>query len=160
MVKLYGPTNFEPVIRHIADIAKECRKRAYHVLLILTDGDITDKQQTITALVEASELPLSVIIVGVGDEDFEDMAILDGDDGGLVDENGKRAKHDIVQFVAFKKCRNAELLAAEVRAAPPCPTLPSPLCPLQSALAEAPFSGAGGAPCTASGLYGHAKQDA
>jgi hypothetical protein len=36
VVKLYGPTNFEPVIRHVAMMAKECRKRAYHVLLILT----------------------------------------------------------------------------------------------------------------------------
>ena len=37
------------------------------------DGDITDKQKTITALVEASSEPVSVIIVGVGDEDFEEM---------------------------------------------------------------------------------------
>ena len=45
VVKLYGPTNFEPVIRHTMMMAKECRKRAYHILLILTDGDITDKQK-------------------------------------------------------------------------------------------------------------------
>ena len=36
IVKLYGPTNFEPVIRHVSMMAKECRKRAYHVLIILT----------------------------------------------------------------------------------------------------------------------------
>ena len=31
-----GPTNFEPVIRHITMMAKERRKNAYNVLLILT----------------------------------------------------------------------------------------------------------------------------
>ena len=36
IVKLYGPTNFEPVISHVSMMAKECRKRAYHVLIILT----------------------------------------------------------------------------------------------------------------------------
>eukprot|EP00918_Siedleckia_nematoides_P098130 GHVU01214836.1.p1 GENE.GHVU01214836.1~~GHVU01214836.1.p1 ORF type:complete len:563 (+),score=135.63 GHVU01214836.1:54-1691(+) len=116
VVKLYGPTNFEPVIRHVAMMAKECRKRAYHVLLILTDGDITDKQKTITALVEASSEPVSVIIVGVGDEDFEEMELLDGDTEGLVSEDGVRAQRDIVQFVAFKDCRSQEELSAQVLA--------------------------------------------
>ena len=33
--------------------------------------------------VEASELPMSVLIVGVGTEDFSAMVELDGDDGEL-----------------------------------------------------------------------------
>ena len=36
--------------------ARECKKQAYHVLLILTDGDITDKQETIKAIVQASHV--------------------------------------------------------------------------------------------------------
>eukprot|EP00960_Hanusia_phi_P024568 723993-Hanusia_phi.AAC.1 len=36
--------------------ARECKKQAYHVLLILTDGEITDKQETIKAIVEASHV--------------------------------------------------------------------------------------------------------
>ena len=79
------------------------------------DGDITDKQKTITALVEASSEPVSVIIVGVGDEDFEEMELLDGDTEGLVSEDGVRAQRDIVQFVAFKDCRSQEELSAQVR---------------------------------------------
>jgi len=42
----------------------------YFVLLILTDGVITDMEQTREALVHASSLPMSVIIVGVGSADF------------------------------------------------------------------------------------------
>ena len=40
--------------------------------------------QTMNALVEASDLPMSVLIVGVGTEDFSAMVQLDGDDGVLV----------------------------------------------------------------------------
>jgi hypothetical protein len=36
------------------------------VLLIVTDGAITDTADTMDAIVVASELPLSIIIVGVG----------------------------------------------------------------------------------------------
>lgn len=41
-------------------------------------------EATKTSIVAASHLPLSIIIVGVGNEDFSNMEILDGDDG-LID---------------------------------------------------------------------------
>lgn len=47
----------------------------YFVLLILTDGCIMDMQNTLTALVNASGLPLSLLIVGVGNEDFAAMEV-------------------------------------------------------------------------------------
>jgi hypothetical protein len=39
-------------------------------MLILTDGEIHDMDKTKELLVQASQLPLSVIIVGVGNEKF------------------------------------------------------------------------------------------
>ena len=48
---------------------------------MLTDGVITDMEQTKQAIVEASTLPMSVIIVGVGGADFGMMEELDADDG-------------------------------------------------------------------------------
>ena len=53
----------------------------YFILLILTDGVITDMEQTKRAVVEASALPMSIIIVGVGGADFELMEELDADVG-------------------------------------------------------------------------------
>jgi copine 1/2/3 len=41
---------------------------------------------TITSIVNSSHLPMSIIIIGVGKEDFTQMEILDGDNG-LVDSN-------------------------------------------------------------------------
>ncbi|NXT28344.1 CPNE9 protein, partial [Syrrhaptes paradoxus] len=43
----------------------------YHVLLIITDGVISDMLQTKEAIVTASALPMSIIIVGVGPAEFE-----------------------------------------------------------------------------------------
>ena len=55
----------------------------YSILLILTDGAITDMQNTTDQIVAASGLPLSIIIVGVGNFDFEEMVNLDADTNPL-----------------------------------------------------------------------------
>ena len=53
-------------------------------------------QQTIDGLVECGQLPLSVIIVGVGDEDFSKMERLDADDDPLYNSRGIKAERDLV----------------------------------------------------------------
>ena len=58
--------------------------------------------RTRDAIVYASGLPMSLIIVGVGEADFSDMNFLDGDNGTLKGANGRPALRDIVQFVPFR----------------------------------------------------------
>merc|ERR1719369_2506022 len=103
-VQLYGPTNFSPVINHVANFARAYQNDPsnYFVLLIITDGIITDLDATKKAVIYASDLPLSIIIVGVGSEDFSAMDELDSDDQ-LLTHNGQTAKRDIVQFVEMQK---------------------------------------------------------
>lgn len=48
---------------------------------MLTDGELTDMKDTMLALIRASRLPMSVIIVGVGNADFSGMNALDCDEG-------------------------------------------------------------------------------
>ncbi|KAH9489380.1 Copine-8 [Bulinus truncatus] len=101
-VQLYGPTNFAPVVNHVARFAAAVRDGSeYFVLLIITDGIITDMPQTKAAIVNASTLPMSIIIVGVGNADFTEMNILDGDTERL-SYQGRVAERDIVQFVPFR----------------------------------------------------------
>ena len=69
--------------------------------MILTDGVISDMGETKDQIVRASSLPLSIIIIGVGNENFSAMEELDGDNGTLRDSNGRAASRDIVQFVKF-----------------------------------------------------------
>ena len=54
----------------------------------MTDGAITDFDQTVYAIVQASKLPLSIIVVGVGNHDFDAMEALDADKGRLTASNG------------------------------------------------------------------------
>ena len=112
-----GPTEFTPIIKKV--ISRMIKKNIleYHILMILTDGVIDDLQDTIDILVEASSLPLSVIIIGIGNEDFSKMEVLDGDDVPLKSRNGKIRTRDIVQFVPFSKFKNdAKKLSMEVLA--------------------------------------------
>ena len=83
--------------------------------MILTDGMIDDMDDTIEELVEGSFLPLSVIIIGIGNGDFTNMNILDADKNPLFNSKGVKAVGDLVQFVPFLKYEsNPELLAVKV----------------------------------------------
>lgn len=68
----------------------------------MTDGDIHDMEQTMHAIDEMShnKLPVSIIIVGVGSEDFGNMIRLDGDHLKLKSAHPEGCR-DIVQFVKF-----------------------------------------------------------
>ena len=65
-IQLYGPTNFAPTINECARMVRSSSGNDYFITLIITDGAITDMTQTINAIVDASFLPLSIIIIGVG----------------------------------------------------------------------------------------------
>ncbi|QCD84950.1 protein BONZAI 1-like [Vigna unguiculata] len=112
-VSLAGPTLFGPVISNAAMIASQSLAnggRKYFVLLIITDGVVTDLQETKDALVKASDLPLSILIVGVGGADFKEMEILDADKGErLENSSGRVASRDIVQFVPFRDVQSGEI---------------------------------------------------
>ncbi|TDG96759.1 hypothetical protein EPR50_G00232670 [Perca flavescens] len=101
-VQLYGPTNFSPVINHVARYAASVKDGSqYFVLLIITDGVISDMAQTKESIVNAACLPMSIIIVGVGPAEFDAMVELDGDEI-RISSRGRYAERDIVQFVPFR----------------------------------------------------------
>jgi len=99
-----GPTNFAQIIRTATSFTMQPYTPSYQhftILMILTDGLITDMEQTIAAIVDASHYPIAIIIVGVGNENFSSMVVLDSDDAPLTDSHGRVAQADIVQFVPF-----------------------------------------------------------
>jgi vacuolar-type H+-ATPase subunit F/Vma7 len=118
---LSGPTHFEQVLKQTRKLAERTKgtTRTYYVLLILTDGQINDQNETIKEIVESSDDPISIIIVGVGSADFSTMEVLDGDNGKL--RHGKKeAQRDVVQFVPFRKHKtDPYALAQEVLAEVP-----------------------------------------
>eukprot|EP01029_Cantina_marsupialis_P019370 TRINITY_DN449_c1_g1_i3.p1 TRINITY_DN449_c1_g1~~TRINITY_DN449_c1_g1_i3.p1 ORF type:complete len:392 (-),score=129.42 TRINITY_DN449_c1_g1_i3:242-1417(-) len=108
-VGLSGPTLFSQIIGEAVACAPQCTQQdqSYHVLLILTDGIINDMSSTIDTIVQASDHPLSIVIVGIGNANFDAMEVLDADDTPLVDKHGQKMKSDIVQFVPFRDFKDS-----------------------------------------------------
>lgn len=119
-VTLSGPTNFTPLIRNAMGLCQSQpvsqANQHFCVLLIITDGIITDMAATVDTIIDASyNTPIAIVIVGVGNANFEAMKRLDGDNERLKSNDGMRkAKHDIVQFTRFKSGQPVEELAENV----------------------------------------------
>lgn len=71
----------------------------YMILFILTDGEIHDKAEVIDLLIQCNTLPISIIIVGIGEGEFKIMQELDDDNCEMVDSQGRHTQRDLVQFV-------------------------------------------------------------
>lgn len=95
-----GPTVFTEVISLAAAEAKsrqEANPMSYTILLLLTDGAVSDAQATKQILAQVADAPLSIVIVGIGNADFSAMQFLDDF------ETRKSFNRDIVQFVEFNR---------------------------------------------------------
>lgn len=66
------------------------------------------------SIINASKLPISIIIVGVGNADFEAMDVLDADDKRL-NIDGRYAERDIVQFVPLNRFLESNGLSQFIR---------------------------------------------
>ena len=111
-IGLGGPTLFAPLLRDFkAYVESQMATCQYQILLLLTDGEIHDMPETKQLIAAMSNLPCSIIIVGVGDERFLGMQALDGDDDSPPE---MRRYRDLVQFVPFNECVARGNLAEEV----------------------------------------------
>lgn len=76
--------------------------------MILTAGNVENVNETKQQLIEASDDPLSVVIVGIGDVDFSGMEFLDEHDPSK--EDGR----DITKFVRFSDYKSFNALTEAV----------------------------------------------
>ena len=90
---LSGPTSFVPLVKEAISIVKKTKQ--YHILVIICDGQVTDVDANRKIIEEASEYPLSIICVGVGDGPFGIME--------KFDDVIKKSKFDNFNFVNYYK---------------------------------------------------------
>ena len=103
-VTFSGGTYFSPVIEKInQELKKNINNEnlKYHILLILSDGIVDDINEIIDSVIESAKLPLSIIIIGVGDSVEDDMKRLNGEYGKLISSKGEILEKDIIQYVHF-----------------------------------------------------------
>ena len=120
-IDLGGPCRLGPCIKSTSEWVRSIsqkEKMFYSVLLILTDGEVADMDVTLANIVDASCLPMSILIVGLGNLKFDDLKILDGDSKIPKDKKGRSPVRDIVQFVQYRpnmsKLELSEELLAEL----------------------------------------------
>ncbi|KAG1358926.1 hypothetical protein COCNU_08G003720 [Cocos nucifera] len=119
-LRLAGPTSFAPIIEMAMTIVEQ-NGGQYHVLLIIADGQVTrsvdteygqlsaQEQKTIDAIVKASEFPLSIVLVGVGDGPWDMMK--------QFDDNIPARSFDNFQFVNFTEIMSKNMPQTKKEAA-------------------------------------------
>ncbi|KAJ4454556.1 putative E3 ubiquitin-protein ligase RGLG4 [Paratrimastix pyriformis] len=76
-VQLSGPTSLAPIIRQAIDIVRATAQ--YHICVVVTDGQVDYPDVDGAAIAEASNYPLSIVVVGVGDGPWDAMRKFDDD---------------------------------------------------------------------------------
>lgn len=92
-----GPTDITSVVKAAASRAKKFEHGSlrYGVLLVLTDGIVSDADTTRALLHAISDLPLTVLIVGIGAADFTRM-------NEIVEYSNSTSRHN-VSFVSYRE---------------------------------------------------------
>lgn len=105
-IDFVGPTNFASFLDSLLKrMQAQQEYPVYQVMLILTDGAISDLDRTKDKIIELSYFPCSIIIIGVGDANFDAMEDLDADKHQLRNSRGLVGMRDIVQFVPFREAK-------------------------------------------------------
>lgn len=114
-IKLWGPTmfsellfNFKTIVSRRATAAGSAL--AYTCALIVTDGVCSDMEKTREQLIDLSRYPCSIIIIGVGGEDFTRMRTLDdsAEGRGVLKRGRDVAERHFVQFVDYSSFTDSE----------------------------------------------------
>ncbi|CAI5703845.1 unnamed protein product [Peronospora effusa] len=93
------PATLGPVIRHASAVARKVT--GFHMLIVLISSHLAGEHlaDTAQAIVDASTLPLVIIVIGMGDGPWDNMKVLDN--------QLPQRQFDNYHFVSFQKVQHA-----------------------------------------------------
>ena len=118
-IKFHGPSAITDLLKLTCLYASaevvDDKNQKYFILLIFTDGNLSDMSFTVNEIAKASNLPISIIIVGMGNNDHTKIKDLDNDTYELPSKEPRlKPIRDIVNSVEYSKYKNdIEKLAKE-----------------------------------------------
>lgn len=77
----------------------------YYIILLLINEQCSDLKEMKDVLVKASEYPISIFIVGLGNENYEEIEIVNKEDYLIINTNGDKIKRDNVMFIPIEKTK-------------------------------------------------------
>ncbi|GIQ87476.1 hypothetical protein KIPB_009521 [Kipferlia bialata] len=96
-ITMAGPTTMAPMVHKAMELVQQTGE--YHILIILTDGDISNAALDAQAIIQARQLPMSIITLGLGDGPFDTLEHFDDH----LHSKGQGPDWDNFQFVPFTK---------------------------------------------------------
>ena len=101
--------NICEVIETIIQAAKrETNINSYSVILIILNRDIVvDVKQLKNIIVQLADHPVSLIMVGLGNERYKDVMILDNEEFPVYDTKGDKVKREMFQFKGSNNSKEA-----------------------------------------------------
>lgn len=108
-IMLWGPTMFSEVLKGAQTVIEMRLHRSapgapipYSCILLITDGVVDDMERTKSVIVGMSRLPISVIIIGVGKENFGRMRELDDTPpNGMIKSASGTAVRRLTKFILY-----------------------------------------------------------
>lgn len=107
LVTLSGPTTLAPIIRQAIEVCKSYKNELI-ILFVLTDGDMSDPKRDEQAIIEASNYPIAITVLGIGDGPFDTMVQFDDKIRGRKFDNFQFANFTAMEK-KFARMENPEL---------------------------------------------------
>lgn len=98
-------TNLDLIIKQFNEKIKEdiddYEIKEYNILLLFANNDIINEKEFYNEMILSSNLPISVIIVGLGKKPYTKLENAQKNFMNLTDDSGNKAKRKNIQFVSF-----------------------------------------------------------
>ena len=100
-------TNLDLIIKELNEKIKEdiddYEVREYNVLLLFANNDITNEKEFYNEIILSSDLPISVVVIGLGKGPFTKLENAENNFMKLTDSDGNKAKRKNFKFISFNK---------------------------------------------------------